>query len=101
MATHVLSANPARSLRDRSLPPRLRIASGDPVDLERVDSSGGQAYRAMTLVKHLAMDRKRIHALTGPIFIEGTDPGDVLQVEVLGIAHKVWGWSSVGKGLGF
>jgi len=101
MATHVLSANPARSLRDRSLSPRLRIASRDPVHMERVDSSRGQAYRAMTLAKHLAMDRNRIHALAGPIFIEGAEPGDVLWVEVLAIAHKVWGWSSVGKGLGF
>ena len=29
------------------------------------------------------IDRGRIHALTGPIFVEGAEPGDVLQVEVL------------------
>ena len=28
-------------------------------------------------------------------------PGDVLQIDVLNIAHKGWGWSSVINGLGF
>ena len=49
----------------------------------------------MTLAEYLEIDRDRIHALTGPIFVEGAEPGDVLQIDVLEVAHKGWGWTSV------
>jgi len=55
----------------------------------------------MTVAEYAGIDRGRIHALTGPIFVEGTEPGDVLQIEVLKVAHKGWGWSSIIPGLGF
>jgi len=48
-----------------------------------------------------SIDRGRIHALTGPIAVHGATPGDVLQIDVLEVAHKGWGWSSVIPGLGF
>jgi acetamidase/formamidase len=54
-----------------------------------------------TLEDFLAIDRTRIHALTGPIAIEGAEVGDVLQVDVLEVAHKGWAWTSVIPGLGF
>src|SRR4029077_20842704 len=46
-------------------------------------------------------DQDRIHALTGPIFIDGAMPGDVLEVEIRSIRHFGWGWSSIIPGLGF
>ena len=55
----------------------------------------------MTLAEYLKIDRDRIHALTGPIFVDAAEPGDVLQVNVLDVAHKGWGWTSVVSGLGF
>jgi acetamidase/formamidase len=39
--------------------------------------------------------------LTGPIRIDGAEPGDVLEIEVLQVEHRGWGWSSVIPGLGF
>lgn len=101
MAEHVLSAEPTHSRWNRELPPRLIVASGDTVHLECVDSTGAQVHPSMTLSKYLVIDRNRIHALTGPIFVQGTEPSDVLQVDVLEVAHKGWGWSSVVEGLGF
>src|SRR5579864_7510914 len=101
MTTHVLSANPTHSRWNRSLPPRLSIVPGDTVHMECVDSTGSQVHPSTTLPEYLAIDRNRIHALTGPIFVEGAEPGDVLQIDVLDIAHKGWGWSSVVPGLGF
>jgi acetamidase/formamidase len=66
-----------------------------------VDSSGAQVNASTTLDEYFKIDRDRIHALTGPIFVEGADVGDVLQVDVLEVAHKGWGWTSVVSGLGF
>jgi acetamidase/formamidase len=101
MAEYSLSAEPTHSRWNRALKPRLRVASGDTVHLECVDSSGAQVHPSMTLAEYLKIDRDRIHALTGPIFVEGAEPGDVLQVDVVEVAHKGWGWTSVVNGLGF
>lgn len=101
MAEHTLSAEPTHSRWNRTLKPRLHIASGDTVRMECVDSSGAQCHPSMTLAEYLKIDRDKIHALTGPIFVEGAEPGDVLQVDILDVAHKGWGWTSVVNGLGF
>jgi acetamidase/formamidase len=86
---------------DRSLPPRLHIEPGDEVQIPCIDSSGAQVHPGMTVQEYLAIDRTRIHALTGPIWIHGAEPGDVLEIEVLATRHSGWGWSSIVEGLGF
>jgi acetamidase/formamidase len=101
MAEHSLNAEPTHSRWNRALKPRLRVVPGDTVHLECVDSSGAQVNASTTLDEYFKIDRDRIHALTGPIFVEGADVGDVLQVDVLEVAHKGWGWTSVVSGLGF
>jgi len=101
MSEHALFANPTHSVWDRALAPRLRIEPGDEVAFECVDASGGQVRQGMTTEEFLAIDRTRIHALTGPVWVEGAEPGDVLEVNVLSTRHAGWGWSSVIEGLGF
>jgi acetamidase/formamidase len=101
MAEHTLSAALTHSRWNRSLPPRLRIAAGDVVHIETLDASGAQVHPRMTVEEYAGIDRGRVHALTGPIFVESAEPGDVLQIDVLEVAHKGWGWSSVITGLGF
>ena len=101
MTEHILSSSPTHSVWDRSLPPRLHIQSGDEVAFQCVDASGGQVHPGMTIQDYVAIDRTRIHALTGPVWIDGAEPGDVLEVDVLATRHADWGWSSVLEGLGF
>lgn len=101
MATHTLSARPTHSRWNRNLEPRIEIASGDTIHMECVDSSGSQVHPGTTLDEFLVIDRGRIHALTGPIFVKDSAAGDTLEIEVLEVNHKGWGWSSVIPGLGF
>jgi len=101
MSEHRLSAAPTHSVWDRSLEPRLRIEPGDEVQIECMDASGGQVDAESQLADFLAVDRTRIHALTGPIWMNGAEPGDVLEIDVLATRHCGWGWSSVINGLGF
>jgi acetamidase/formamidase len=97
---HQLSAEPTHSVWDRSLQPRLHIASGDEVHMSCLDASGAQVHPHMSTADYLRIDRTRIHALTGPIWIDGAEPGDVLQVDVMATDHQGWGWSSIVEGLG-
>ena len=101
MKEHTLAAEPTHSVWDRSLSPRLHIQSGDEVQIACVDSSGSQVQPGMTAEQYLCIDRTRIHALSGPIWIQGAEPGDVLEIDVLATRHYGWGWSSVVAGLGF
>ena len=98
---HTLAAEPTHSVWDRSLKPRLHIAPGDEVQIECVDSSGSQVHPGMAVAEFIKIDRTRIHALTGPIWVDGAEPGDVLEINVLSTRHHNWGWSSVIEGLGF
>ncbi|HTZ73159.1 MAG TPA: acetamidase/formamidase family protein [Candidatus Aquilonibacter sp.] len=100
-AERLISARPTHSCWNRALAPRLRIQSGDTVRFECLDSSGAQVHPGMTAEEFLSIDRGLIHALTGPLFVEGAEQGDVLQVDILEVTHKGWGWSSVIGGLGF
>jgi len=101
MPEYTLSAEPTHSRWNADLPPRLTIASGDTVHFECQDSSGAQVHPGMTVDEFQSIDRGRIHALTGPVAVRGALPGDVLQIDVLEVRHKGWGWSSVIPGLGF
>jgi acetamidase/formamidase len=101
MKTHQLSAHPTHFVWDRSLSPRLHIEPDDEVQIECVDASGSQVVPGMTTAEYLTIDRTRIHSLTGPIWVDGAAPGDVLQIDVLATRHCGWGWSSVVEGLGF
>ncbi|HTB97627.1 MAG TPA: acetamidase/formamidase family protein [Terracidiphilus sp.] len=101
MKENSLDAEPTHSVWDRSLHPRLHVESGDEVQIECVDASGGQVKPGMSTEDYLHIDRTRIHALTGPIWMDGAEPGDVLQVDVLATRHSGWGWTSVVEGLGF
>lgn len=101
MAEHFLSAEPTHSRWNRALPPRLTIAPGDTVYFACLDASGAQVRPGMAVAEYVKIDRGRIHALTGPVAVQGAAPGDVLQVDVIEVKHKGWGWSSVISGLGF
>jgi acetamidase/formamidase len=101
MANHTLSAEPTHSRWNRSLEPRIEVSPGDTVHIGCLDSTGAQVRPGMKVEEFLAIDRGKIHALTGPVAVNGAEPGDVLEVEVLEVRHKGWGWSSVIPGLGF
>ena len=101
MREYVLTAEPTHSVWDRTLAPRLHVDSCDEVQIACVDASGSQVHPGMTTEEYLRIDRTRIHALTGPIWIDGAEPGDVLEIDVLATRHHGWGWSSIVEGLGF
>jgi len=101
MSKHTLTAEPTHSVWDRTLSPRLHISPGNEVAIQCTDASGAQVRTGMTTEEYLQIDRTKIHALTGPIFVEDAQPGDVLQIDILNTHHHGWGWSSIMEGLGF
>ena len=46
------------------------------------------------------MSFEPIHPLTGPVFVKGAEPGDALEISVVDLKHKGWGWNAVLPGFG-
>jgi formamidase len=82
------------------VPPLARIAPGEVVAIDVRDGGDGQIDRDTTDADLAGYDIDRLHPLTGPFHVEGVEPGDLLEVEVLEIAPPDFGWSRVSPGGG-
>ena len=100
MATHYLDDTQPHAFWDNSYPARIHVKSGDTVVFETLEASANQVTptSADEAVANLSFDP--IHPLTGPVHVEGAEPGDGLEVEIISIKHKGWGWNAVIPGFG-
>ena len=98
-ATYDLKLTPANvhwGYYDARLKPVLRIASGDTVRVETMVAGGLERVKlagvpdaeipdSLKQVESKVTDRgPGPHPLTGPIYVEGAEPGDIVEVRILG-----------------
>jgi acetamidase/formamidase len=100
--THRLEATPetvAYGWYDAAGTPVLRIASGDiidvdtlltntPANLAKAGVAADQIQESLKAITEQVPREKRGpggHILTGPVFVEGAEPGDALEVKILSI----------------
>jgi len=80
---------------DPKEPPKLRIASGDTVSIETWMHAKDQFQPGISMEKILELRKSNpggaFHSLTGPIYVEGAKPGDVLEIRILKIVPKAHG----------
>ncbi len=82
-------------------PPVAKIKSGDTVSLETWNSclhvmvfnkttpaDVAQFYKAHDIQK-----RRGMHSLTGPVYVEGAEPGDILEIRILDIKLNDFGYN--------
>jgi len=77
--------------------PILEAAPGEEVVLETRDASDGQTRPGVLNPK----PGKGIHPLTGPVFVQGAEPGDLLEIEYLDIIPESYGWTRARPDAGF
>ena len=79
---------------DNAQPPVLRVNSGDTVALETMMHSHNQIVPGTTIeqIKKLRTDYpgRGPHTVTGPIYVEGAEPGDVLKVTINKIVPRAY-----------
>lgn len=85
---------------DNSLEPALTIAPGDAVELEILEASGGRITRQSSAADVLKLNPDFANPLTGPIRVQGAEPGDTLVVEMLDYTLSGWGWTALIPGFG-
>ena len=85
---------------DNSLPPIATIPSGETVSFDLLDASNGEIVAESTVEAIRTLDFSRVDQVNGPIYVEGAEPGDTLQVEFLDLQPAEWGWTAVIPGFG-
>jgi formamidase len=81
--------------------PLLEVEAGEDVALETRDANDGQ-IRAGTTARDLEkLERNVAHPLTGPVYVKGAQPGDLLEIEYLDIVPQRYGWTRFAPGGGF
>jgi acetamidase/formamidase len=85
---------------NNAFPPVLTVAPGDEVEFEVYEASGGQLSPTSTVADVAAMDFGKVNPVTGPVFVDGAEPGDVLKVTLLSFKPSGWGWTANIPGFG-
>src|SRR5687768_12961350 len=85
---------------DRSIPPVEMVPPGATIEFECIDASGGQLSPTSTLADVAALDFAKVNPVTGPIFVDGAEPGDALIVTIHDFAPSGFGWTANIPGFG-
>lgn len=85
---------------DNSIAPIARIPSGGVVEFDLLDAAGGQIQADSTVEAIGTLDFARVDQVNGPIYVEGAEPGDTLQIELLELQPANWGWTAIIPGFG-
>ena len=111
MAVHEIRIDRSKTLAEEpgtghnrwhpDLPPVVRCEPGDEVILETRDAFDGQMTPDASLDTVAAPNLDVVHPLTGPVYVEGAEPGDLLEVEILDIEPDSYGYTVQVPGFGF
>ena len=85
---------------DPAIEPIETVGSGDVVEFDMLDASGGQLTAGSTVEDLGRLDFERVDQVNGPIAIAGAEPGDTLQVDLLEFEPADWGWTASIPGFG-
>lgn len=85
---------------DNSFAPILTVAPGETVEFETIDASGGQLSVESTVEDVATLDFGKVNPVTGPVLIDGAEPGDSLKVTIEGFKPSGWGWTANIPGFG-
>jgi formamidase len=83
------------------LEPIATLRPGEEITLETRDGLDVALVPESTVEDVLRIDLGVPHPLTGPVFVEGAEPGDLLEVELLDFESAGFGVTCVVPGFGF
>jgi formamidase len=81
--------------------PVIEVEPGEDLALETRDANDLQIGPRTTAKDLERLERYVAHPLTGPVFVKGAKPGDLLEIEYLDIVPQAYGWTRFAPGGGF
>ena len=109
MATHTIRIDRSKQLHAEphtghnrwhpDIPPVLRVDPEDSVVMETRDAFDGIVTPDTTVDDLRRLDLSAafslLHPLTGPVFINGAEPGDLLEVQIVDIRPQPFGFTTI------
>jgi formamidase len=83
------------------IPPVLRVDPGDRVALETRDALDGQVTARSSTEDVSKVNLNVVHPLTGPVYVNGAEQGDLLEVKILKVEPAPFGFTVQIPGFGF
>ena len=96
-----LSADQTHNKFSSTIPPAIRVPSGSVIEAFTEEATDQQLTLDSTLDDLARVSFDPIHPLTGPVYVEGAETGDVLAVTLHKIEVGNWGWNAIVPGFGF
>ena len=78
----------------------IEVEQGEEVTLETRDANDLQIHAGTTAKDLEKLERTVAHPLTGPVYVKGAEPGDLLEIEYLDIVPERYGWMRFAPGGG-
>ena len=111
---HVVSIDPSKPLGEEpgtghnrwheAIEPVVEVDPGDTIVYETRDAFDGQLNRESAAEDVGNLDLSGVHPLTGPVFVKGAEPGDLLEVKLVAVEAdpwEQWGYTVEVPGFGF
>jgi formamidase len=111
---HVISVDPFKPLSEEpetghnrwheAIEPVLEVEQGDTVVFETRDAFDGQLNGQSTAEDVEQLNLNVVHPLTGPVYVKGAEPGDLLEAHLLAVEAdpwEQWGYTLEVPGFGF
>lgn len=83
------------------IPPVVKVDPGQIVGLETRDGLDGQVKPTSTVADLLKTSLGVVHPLTGPVYVNGAEPGDLLEVTIVEVEPQPFGFTIQIPGFGF
>ncbi len=108
---HEIRLDPSRRLHSQpgkghnrwhpAIPPVVRLDPNDEARLDTIDALDCQIDLSGAPADPSRWNLGAVHPLTGPIWINDAEPGDLLEVQIVDIVPGSIGWTMEVAGLGF
>jgi formamidase len=111
---HVIGIDPSKPLGQEpgtghnrwheAIEPVLEVDPGDTVVYETRDAFDGQLNSQSTEADVEQLNLNVVHPVTGPVYVKGAEPGDLLEMELVAIEAdpwEQWGYTVEVPGFGF
>ncbi|MFQ5550691.1 MAG: acetamidase/formamidase family protein [Gemmatimonadales bacterium] len=98
---YTLTSDQTHNRFSATIPPVIRVPDGAIIEAFTREVTDGQLSVESDAGALTTLDFDPIHPLTGPVYVAGAAPGDVLAVTIHEIEMGAWGWAAIIPGFGF
>lgn len=98
---YTLTTEQTHNKFSNTIAPVLTVPSGAIIEAFTEEATDGQLNMNSTAADVASVSFEPIHPITGPVFVQGAHPGDVIAVTLHKIEAGDWGWTGIFPGFGY